>query len=106
MYLPLFTANVELADLPRLFATSDAVSIHAPLLKESTGLITGELIVGMKPGGRPINTALGPIIREREMVEVLRQWLQGEESLGAKQARLVIYSAEAISVGPSRKTPD
>ena len=65
--------NVELADLPRLFATSDVVSIHAPLLKETTGLITGELIASMKPGATLINTARGPIIREGEMVEVLRQ---------------------------------
>jgi phosphoglycerate dehydrogenase-like enzyme len=62
--------GVKLVSLPELFAVSDVVSIHTPLLPETTGLITGQMIGSMKRGASLINTARGPIIREEEMIEV------------------------------------
>ena len=63
--------NVELVSLAELFTRSDVVSLHAPLLPETTGLITGSLLARMKPGAAFINTARGAIVRETEMIEVL-----------------------------------
>jgi phosphoglycerate dehydrogenase-like enzyme len=63
--------NVKLVSLAELFTRSDVVSLHAPLLPETTGLITGSLLAGMKPGAVFINTARGAIVRETEMIEVL-----------------------------------
>lgn len=65
--------GVRLVSLPELFAMSDVVSIHAPLLPETQGLVTGAMVDSMKPGATLINTARGAIIREAEMIEVLRR---------------------------------
>jgi len=63
--------GVELVSLPDLFRRSDIVTIHTPLLKETEGMITGELIASMKSCATLINTARGPLIREAEMIDVL-----------------------------------
>ncbi|MEM6333003.1 MAG: hydroxyacid dehydrogenase [Planctomycetota bacterium] len=63
--------GVTLVDLPELFATSDVVSIHAPSLEATRGLVTGELIASMKPQASLINTSRGAVIDEPAMVEVL-----------------------------------
>jgi phosphoglycerate dehydrogenase-like enzyme len=65
--------EVELVLLGELFRRSDVVSLHAPHLKETEGLITGAHLASMKPGATFINTARGAIVREPEMIEVLRQ---------------------------------
>lgn len=65
--------DVTLAGLPEVFAESDVVSLHAPLIEQTKGMITGELIASMKQGATFINTARGGIVRELEMIRVLRQ---------------------------------
>jgi phosphoglycerate dehydrogenase-like enzyme len=64
--------KVELVSLEEIFRRSDVVSLHAPLLPVTTGLVTGPLLARMKPGATFINTARGAIIRENEMIDVLR----------------------------------
>jgi phosphoglycerate dehydrogenase-like enzyme len=64
--------KVELASLKELFARSDVVSLHAPLRPETVGLVTGSHLASMKHGATFINTARGSIVRESEMIEVLR----------------------------------
>jgi phosphoglycerate dehydrogenase-like enzyme len=79
VYCPFLTEEeadelgVERCSLEDVFRRSEVVSIHTPLLAETIGLITGKLISSMKPDSTLINTSRGPIIREAEMVEVLRQ---------------------------------
>lgn len=63
--------GAEPVSLDELFATSDVVSLHAPLLPETRGLIRGEHFRAMKPGATFINTARGAIVREQEMIAVL-----------------------------------
>ncbi len=65
--------RVELVSLEALFQTSDVVSLHTPLLKETEGLVTGAHIASMKPGATLINTARGAVINEPELIEVLRR---------------------------------
>lgn len=65
--------DAEPSGLADLFATSEVVTIHTPWLKETEGLITGELISSMKPCGTLINTARGAVIREGELIEALSQ---------------------------------
>ncbi|MGC8540469.1 MAG: hydroxyacid dehydrogenase [Phycisphaerae bacterium] len=62
--------GVELVDLPGLFIRSDAISIHTPLLRETHGIITGELVSSMRHGATLINTARGALINEPEMLDV------------------------------------
>jgi phosphoglycerate dehydrogenase-like enzyme len=64
--------GVERVSLEDLFLRSDVVSIHTPHLPETEGMITGLHIAAMKPGATFINTARGQVIREREMIEVLK----------------------------------
>jgi phosphoglycerate dehydrogenase-like enzyme len=65
--------KVELCPLDEVFQRSDVVSLHTPWLKETEGLITGELIGSMKKGATFINTARGAVVRENEMIDVLQQ---------------------------------
>ena len=60
------------AGLKELFANSDVVTLHTPWLKETEGMITGELFASMKPNATFINTSRGAVVQENEMVEVLQ----------------------------------
>lgn len=59
--------------LREMFSTCEVVTLHTPLLKETGGFITGELFSSMKPNATFINTSRGGLVREDEMIEVLRQ---------------------------------
>jgi len=65
--------RVERASLENLFRRSDVISIHTPVLEETKGMIRGCHFAMMKPNATFINTARGVIVREDEMIEVLRQ---------------------------------
>jgi phosphoglycerate dehydrogenase-like enzyme len=57
--------------LDELLETSDVVSIHLRLSRESTGLLNKEKLEKMKPGSILINTSRGAIVDENALVEVL-----------------------------------
>lgn len=63
--------GVTLVPLETLFSECDAVSLHAPLLPATRGIIGREHFSIMKPGATFINTARGEIVREAELIEVL-----------------------------------
>ena len=65
--------GVELASLDEVFQRADVVSLHCPMIPETSGLITGRHIASMKYGATLINTARGGIVRENEMIDVLRK---------------------------------
>lgn len=65
--------DVELCSLEDVFRRSDVVSLHTPRLKETEGMITGHYFELMKPDATFINTARGAVVRENEMIEVLRR---------------------------------
>ena len=64
--------GVELTSLEEIFRRADVVSLHTPWLKETEGMITGAHFASMKPGASFINTARGAIVREGEMIDVLK----------------------------------
>ena len=66
------TFGVEMVSLEEVFTRSDVVSLHAPLMPETMGMIAGPHFASMKEGATFINTARGEIVRESEMLEVLR----------------------------------
>jgi phosphoglycerate dehydrogenase-like enzyme len=63
--------NVRRVSLEELFRRCDVVSLHAPDLPETRGLITGTHIASMRTGATFINTARGVIVREEELLDVL-----------------------------------
>ncbi|TCP23521.1 phosphoglycerate dehydrogenase-like enzyme [Scopulibacillus darangshiensis] len=65
--------GVELCSLDEAFERSDIVSLHAPWLKETEGMITAAHFERMKPYATFINTARGAIVREPEMIRVLQR---------------------------------
>ena len=66
-------AGVEKCSLEEVFARADVVSLHTPQIPETEGMIRREHFAAMKTNATFINTARGAVVREREMIEVLRQ---------------------------------
>ena len=64
--------GVQLATLPELFAGCDIVSVHAPWLPSTEGLVSRELLAAMPDRATLINTARGALVDqqalERELV--------------------------------------
>ncbi|HEY5223266.1 MAG TPA: hydroxyacid dehydrogenase [Microbacteriaceae bacterium] len=63
--------GVQTDSLQGIFATSDVVSVHTPLLDETVGLIDEPLLRSMKRGATLINTARGAVINEGDLALVL-----------------------------------
>ena len=59
-------------DLRSLLAEADVVSLHVPLTADSRHLIGTAELEAMRPGAILVNTARGPIVDERALVEALR----------------------------------
>jgi phosphoglycerate dehydrogenase-like enzyme len=62
--------GVRLTGLDELFATSDVISLHTPLLPETRGMVGGRLLESMKPDATLINTARGGLIDEEALMAV------------------------------------
>lgn len=65
--------DVERMELDELFAACDVVSVHTPLLPATRGTIGAPQVRRMRPGATLVNTARGAVLREQEVVEVLRE---------------------------------
>jgi D-3-phosphoglycerate dehydrogenase / 2-oxoglutarate reductase len=63
--------GVENTGLDDLLARSDFVSVHAPLLPATRGLIGAAAFARMKRGAYLINTARGPLVDEAALVAAL-----------------------------------
>jgi glyoxylate reductase len=62
---------VRRVELDELLATSDFISIHAPLTAETRHLIDHDALARMKYGAYLINTARGPIVDESALADAL-----------------------------------
>jgi len=64
--------GVDMVSLETLFQLSDVISIHAPLLAETRGMIDARLLGMMKPRSTLINTSRGGVIAERDLCSILQ----------------------------------
>ncbi len=64
---------LDYAPLEQLLAESDVVSLHCPLNDETYHLIDRDALNIMKPDAILVNTARGPVVDTKALVEVLRQ---------------------------------
>ena len=75
------------ASLDDLLATSDIVSVHAPLTKETHHLLDAAAFAKMKRGSYVVNTARGPLVDEHALCDAL-------ESGHLRGAALDVYEFE------------
>jgi D-3-phosphoglycerate dehydrogenase len=64
--------GVELVSFDDLVARSDAITVHVPKNKGTTGLINAAVIERMKPGVLLLNVARGGVIDEQDLADALR----------------------------------
>ncbi len=64
--------KVELVELDTLLSSADILSLHCPLVKETTHLINQDSIGKMKHGVLIVNTSRGPIIKEADLIHALQ----------------------------------
>ncbi|ANN21632.1 hydroxyacid dehydrogenase [Amycolatopsis orientalis] len=62
--------GVERVGLGELFARGDVVSVHTPLLPETRGLVSRELLTSMRPDAVLINTARGAVVDQDALADV------------------------------------
>ncbi len=90
--------------LADLLSTSDVVSLHCPLSDETRGLIGREQLQQMKRGSFLINTARGPVIRERDLLAALRSGHLGGVALDVVE-REPAFHAELLEFPNCLLTP-
>ena len=64
-------AKVESVDFDTLLATADYISVHAPLLPATRGMMNADAFGKMKKGAYLVNTARGPLIDEPALIAAL-----------------------------------
>ena len=64
-------ANVESVDFDTLLQRSDYVSVHAPLIAQTRGMMNADAFAKMKKGAYVVNTARGPLIDEPALIAAL-----------------------------------
>jgi glyoxylate reductase len=71
-----FGAHVSFAgrgdDLASLLADADVVSLHCPLTPSTRHLIDATALAAMQPAAILVNTARGPVVDERALVDALK----------------------------------
>jgi len=65
------SAGVESVSFDDLLARSDFISVHAPLMPATRGLVNAAAFAKMKKGALLINTARGPLVDEAALVAAL-----------------------------------
>jgi len=65
--------TTKVLTLEELFSSCDVVSLHAPLIPATTGMVTRALLESMRQGAAFINTSRGMIVDERALIDVLQE---------------------------------
>lgn len=91
--------------LPELFAQSDFIVLACPLTNETRGLVSRELLAGIKPGACIVNVSRGAVIDDAAFIEALRAGRVGGAALDvfAEQplpANHLFYGIDSVLLTP------
>lgn len=89
--------QVTRVEFAELIARADVVSLHCPLVPETTHLMNREAFGRMKPGAILINTSRGPVVHEEALVEALKSGRLGG-------AGLDVFEEEPLPAGSPLRT--
>jgi phosphoglycerate dehydrogenase-like enzyme len=64
--------KVKRVSLEELFRTSDVITCHAPLTRDTRHVVNREHLAMMKPTAVLINTSRGPVVDEAALLEALQ----------------------------------
>lgn len=73
--------GIEFAEIGKLFAESDFISLHVPLTQETRHMINKGAFYKMKKGVYLVNTARGAVVDEGDLVDALRDGKAGGAAL-------------------------
>ncbi len=92
--------GIQYAPLPKIFASSDFVTLHAALTPQNRAMIGEEEFRQMKPNALFINTARGAHVNETALTKALREkWIGG--------AALDVFAEEPLPADhPFRSIPN
>lgn len=79
--------------LDRLLATSDVVSLHVPMIPETTHLIDKKALARMKRNAYLINTSRGPVVDEEALAWALKERLIAGAALDVYEKEPEIHPA-------------
>jgi (S)-sulfolactate dehydrogenase len=85
-------SGVEPLALDQVFATSDVVSLHVPLVESTRNLVDARRLALMKPGAILVDTARGGIVDEAALAGALRAGRLGG-------AALDVFATEPLPAG-------
>src|SRR5262249_14606477 len=91
--------GVELVPLDELLARADAITVHVPLSRGTTGLIGAKALARMQPGAFVLNVARGGIVDEAALATALR-----DGHIGG--AGIDVFEAEPPTSSPLLDAPN
>ncbi len=65
--------DVTRVGLEELFETSDIITCHTPLTRDTRHIVSRELIAKMKPTAILVNTSRGPVVDESALIDALSE---------------------------------
>ncbi|MFN8630214.1 MAG: phosphoglycerate dehydrogenase [Chloroflexota bacterium] len=93
------TLGVELVGFDDVIARADAITVHVPKTKSTTGLINTAVIERMKPGVILLNVARGGVIDEADLAAALKAGR-------VAGAGIDVYTAEPPTGNPLLEAPN